>query len=58
LPPVARTIVPPIGSDGSPDQTGTQPPPTGESDINLPLPLPGVSVPPLLPGLPGVSIGK
>jgi Domain of unknown function (DUF5667) len=56
LPPVARTV-PPGAGDGSSDQTGSQPP-QGESSINVPLPLPGVTVPPLLPGLPGVSIGK
>ena len=58
LPPVARTIVPPVGSDGSSDQTGTKPPSGSESTVNVPLPLPGVTLPPLLPGLPGISIGK
>jgi hypothetical protein len=58
LPPVARTILPPVGSDGSSDQTGTKPPSSGESTVNVPLPLPGVTVPPLLPGLPGISIGE
>jgi hypothetical protein len=55
LPPVARTV-PPAPEGAEPDQTGTQP--DDESSINVPLPLPGVTVPPLLPGLPGVSIGK
>lgn len=57
LPPVARTVVPPAGGDSA-DQTGTNPPASGESTVNVPLPLPGVTVPPLLPGLPGVSIGN
>ena len=59
LPPVGRTIVPPAGTDGSAqDQTGSQPPSGSDSTIDIPLPLPGVSLPPLLPGLPGISIGK
>jgi hypothetical protein len=58
LPGVARTVVPPPASEEpSTDQTGTNPPPNDPS-INVPLPLPGVSVPPLVPGLPGISIGK
>jgi uncharacterized protein DUF5667 len=57
LPPVARTVVPPADGDSS-DQTGSQPPENGSSTVNVPLPLPGVTVPPLLPGLPGISIGN
>jgi hypothetical protein len=58
LPPVARTVVPPAGSeDSSTDETGTNPP-ANDPSIDVPLPLPGVTVPPLLPGLPGISIGK
>lgn len=59
LPPVARTVVPPGETeDPPPDQTtGTQPP-AGDPSLEVPLPLPGVTLPPLLPGLPGVSIGK
>ncbi|HWM03401.1 MAG TPA: DUF5667 domain-containing protein [Actinophytocola sp.] len=55
LPPVGVTVPP---ATGSPDSTGT-PPPGEEEDpsIELPLPLPGISVPPLLPGLPGIGIG-
>ncbi|MGH3761001.1 DUF5667 domain-containing protein [Actinophytocola sp.] len=57
LPPVARTVQPPPAESPSPDQTGTRPPPD-DSNIEIPLPLPGVTVPPLLPGLPGISIGE
>ncbi len=60
LPPVGRTVVPPppdSSGSSSTGQTGTQPP-SDDSAIQLPLPLPGVTVPPLLPGLPGISIGE
>jgi hypothetical protein len=57
LPPVGRTVEPPATETPSPDQTGTQPP-SSDPSINLPLPLPGVTLPPLLPGLPGISIGE
>jgi hypothetical protein len=57
LPPVGRTVLPPApGESPSTDQTGTQPP--ADSTIQVPLPLPGVTLPPLLPGLPGIGIGR
>ncbi|MGH3880858.1 MAG: DUF5667 domain-containing protein, partial [Actinophytocola sp.] len=58
LPSVARTVPGVPGGEGpSPDSTNT-PPPSGDSSIDVPLPLPGVTVPPLLPGLPGISLGE
>ncbi|GAB3455129.1 DUF5667 domain-containing protein [Actinophytocola sediminis] len=44
------TVPNPAGADTPADDDGS---PT----IELPLPLPGLEVPPLLPGLPGISIG-
>jgi hypothetical protein len=57
LPPVGRTVEPPASEDPRTDQTGTQPP-SDDGSINIPLPLPGVTLPPLLPGLPGIGIGQ
>jgi uncharacterized protein DUF5667 len=57
LPPVGSTVEQP-GQTPSPDSATTEPPASNDPSVNLPLPLPGVTLPPLLPGLPGVSIGK
>ncbi|OLF07091.1 hypothetical protein BLA60_28125 [Actinophytocola xinjiangensis] len=45
LPGTGRSEQPPADGGGSPD-------------IELPLPLPGIELPPLLPGLPGIVIGR
>jgi hypothetical protein len=59
LPPVGSTVAqPPAADSPSPDGASTQPPGSDDPSINLPLPLPGVTLPPLLPGLPGISIGE
>jgi uncharacterized protein DUF5667 len=58
LPPGAHTVEPRPGQQPAPDSTGTNPPASDSSSINVPLPLPGVTLPPLLPGLPGISIGE
>jgi len=55
---VGSTVGQPPVDNPSPDSAQTQPPASGGPSINLPLPLPGVTVPPLLPGLPGLSIGS
>jgi hypothetical protein len=57
LPPVGSTV-PPASQTPSPDGAPSQPPASGGGSIDLPLPLPGVTVPPLLPGLPGITIGR
>lgn len=48
------------GQPGTGEKSGEAPPAgTGSSPtVELPLPLPGIEVPPLLPGLPGISVGR
>jgi len=41
-----------------PGQPGAEPPATGSGTVVVPLPLPTIELPPLLPGLPGIRIGK
>lgn len=57
LPPVAKTDQPPATGGGS-SSGGAGSEPSNGGSINVPLPLPEVGLPPLLPGLPGISIGE
>jgi hypothetical protein len=62
VPPGTRTFSPPpvvTGSPGAPATGGQQP--TGSrapGTVTLPLPLPTITLPPLLPGLPGIHVGQ
>jgi hypothetical protein len=56
LPPVAQTV-PVTTPTTQPGEPGDEPAPN-DPTLVLPLPLPGVELPPLLPGLPGVRIGE
>lgn len=59
LPSLGPDGLPLPGLDGeAPTSTTTSSAPTGDGQISVPLPLvPPIQLPPLLPGLPGVSIG-